>query len=264
MTSLRGCSTLRWKPAVIHLPAHCFSWKGQRRLMSSFQAQSRILIENVIVQSHHRLKGSYFVLKLKSQRIARIVQPGQFVHLRVPPQAEALLRRPFSVFQAQSGSLAILYKPIGKGTQAMAALRPGDEVNLLGPLGHGFPSVRKNTLPILVAGGYGMAALYLVAQRSRVKGIVFVGGARAADILCVSDFRRLGWDARVATEDGSAGRKGLVTHLLDAWLKQERRGREPEFFACGPNGLLQAVCTRAAKGNWSGWISLDRHLGCGL
>jgi len=223
-----------------------------------------MLIENVKVYSHRLLKGGYRLLTLKSSKIAPKVRPGQFVHLRVPPSADAVLRRPFSVFRAQSGRLAIFYKTVGKGTQAMELLRAGDEVNILGPLGNGFPNVCQNSLPVLVAGGYGMAALYLVAQRARVKGIVFVGGKSADDILCTDDFRRLGWDVRVATEDGSAGKKGLVTRILDAWLSHELCGRIPEFFACGPNGLLKAVCKRVERGNWPGWVSMDRHMGCGL
>lgn len=223
-----------------------------------------MFIENTIILNHRLIKGGYRLLMLKSKKIASAVQPGQFVHLRVPSRADAVLRRPFSVFRAQAGRLAILYKTVGKGTQAMESLRTGDKVNLVGPLGNGYPNACRNSLPVLVAGGYGMAALYLVAHRAGVKGIVFVGGKCADDILCVDDFRRLGWNVRVATEDGSAGQKGLVTRILDAWLNKDLRGRTPEFFACGPNGLLKAVCKRADRGNWPGWVSMDRHMGCGL
>lgn len=221
-------------------------------------------IEVAKVKNQRRLKGEYRLLDLDSTAIAAAVQPGQFVHLRVPRLASSVLRRPFSVFKAQPGRLSILYKNIGQGTQAMTELRPGDKVNILGPLGNGFPPPRTGRYPLLVAGGYGMAALYLTAKRSSVKGVVFVGGATADDILCADDFRRLNWDVRIATEDGSAGQKGLVTRILDRWLKTERRGREIEFFACGPNGMLQAVCKRAIKDGWRGWISMDRHMGCGL
>jgi len=223
-----------------------------------------MLIENTIILSHRLIKGGYRLLTLKSKKIAPMVQPGQFVHLRVPPSTDTVLRRPFSVFRAQADRLAILYKTVGKGTQAMEALRTGDKVNLVGPLGNGFPSVRKHRLPLLVAGGYGMAALYLVAQRTRVKGFVFVGGKSADDILCANDFRKLGWNVRVATEDGSAGQKGLVTHILDTWLKKNLRARTPEFFVCGPNGLLKAICERVEQSGWDAWISMDRHMGCGL
>ena len=223
-----------------------------------------MFIENVKVHSHRLLKGGYWLLTLKSKRIAPMVQPGQFLHLRVPPAADAILRRPFSVFRVNGDRLAILYKSVGKGTQAMELLRAGNEVNILGPLGNGFPNVQKNAFPVLVAGGYGMAALYMVAQCARVKGIVFVGGKCADDILCKDDFRRLGWDVRVATEDGSTGKKGLVTRILDAWLNKERHGQQLEFFACGPNDLLKAICKRVQRGGWDGWVSMDRHMGCGL
>lgn len=221
-------------------------------------------IENTVVLSHRIIKGQYRLLTLKSKKIAPMVRPGQFVHLRVPVSANAILRRPFSVYQAQANQLAIIYKTIGKGTKAMETLRPGDKVNLVGPLGTGFPRVGQNKMPLLVAGGYGMAALYLVAQRTRVKGIVFVGGKSAADILCAHDFQKLGWNVRVATEDGSAGQKGLVTRILDTWLKTNLRGRTPEFFVCGPNGLLKAICQRVVGRGWNAWISMDRRMGCGL
>ena len=77
---------------------------------------------------------------------------------------------------------------------------------------------------MLVAGGYGMAALYLLAQRSPQKGIVFVGGRRRVDILCEEEFRALGWEVRVTTEDGSHGEKGLVTQALLTELKRRAPG----------------------------------------
>ncbi len=223
-----------------------------------------ILLEDTRVASHAAVRGGYRLLTLRAPRIAARVRPGQFVHLRVPNLADALLRRPFSVFRAEAGRLALLYKPVGRGTRAMEALRPGETVNLLGPLGYGFPPVSRRRFPILVAGGYGAAALYLLAQRAPVKGLVLIGGARAADLLCAREFRALGWAVRAATEDGSAGTRGLVTDLLDRWLERERRGRVPELFACGPNGMLRAVCARALAGGWRGWVSVDRHMGCGL
>ena len=67
---------------------------------------------------------------------------------------------------------------------------------------------------------------------------------------------------RLATDDGSLGMRGLVTTPLDAWLSDA--AQEPEFFACGPNGMLKAVGERAIAGNWKGWLSLDRHMGCGV
>src|SRR5450759_2843963 len=103
-----------------------------------------MLIENTFILSHRLIKGGYRLLTLKSKKIAPWVLPAHLVHPRLPPLAGAVLRRPFSVFRAQAGRLAIFYKTVGKGTQAMESLRTGDKVNLVGPLGHGYPNVRRN------------------------------------------------------------------------------------------------------------------------
>jgi dihydroorotate dehydrogenase electron transfer subunit len=174
--------------------------------------------ETTTVIEHRIFQGEYRLLKLSSPAIGPLVQPGQFVHLRVPRLADAVLRRPFSVFKADSAGLSILYKSVGKGTAALTTVTEGEEVNLIGPLGTGFPSLSK-TFPVLVAGGYGNAALYLQAAKLPVKGIAFFGGRSAIDILCVDEFKALGWDVRVTTDDGSLGQKGWVTDALDPWLE---------------------------------------------
>jgi dihydroorotate dehydrogenase electron transfer subunit len=205
----------------------------------------------------------YFRLVVRAPRIAPLVQPGQFAHLRIPPLEQALLRRPFSIFQAQGDTFSILYKTVGKGTEALSRMRAADELSAIGPLGRGFtlPEPGGET-PLLVAGGYGMAALYLLAQRSPQKGIVFVGGRRRADILCEEEFRALGWEVRVATEDGSAGEKGLVTQPLIAGLKRGTGKRK--LFACGPTPMLEAVAGIAAEFNVPAELSMDEQMCCGL
>ncbi len=224
----------------------------------------KMQLEESKVLEHCDMQGGYRLLVLDAPGIAPGVQPGQFVHLRIPHLESAVLRRPFSVFKAEGRSLSILYKSVGRGTQVLKSVSPGEAVHLIGPLGHGFPTVGAGRVPVLIAGGYGMAALYLVAKSQPVKGIVFVGGRSAADILCVRDFEALGWPVRVATEDGSLGAQGLVTAALEAWLAGDGRGRTPEFFACGPNGMLKAIGARASAGGWTAWLSMDRHMACGV
>lgn len=215
------------------------------------------------ILANTRDAGPYFRLKVHAPEIAPRVQPGQFVHVRIPPLREALLRRPFSVFQVEGETLSILYKTVGKGTHVLAGMRPGDTLNLIGPLGHGFslPSPGGET-PLLVAGGYGMAAMYLLAQRSPQTGIVFVGGRQHADILCEPEFRALGWEVRVATEDGSSGTKGFVTAPLEVELENRRPGRK--LFACGPTPMLKAVGRLAEKFGLPAELSMDEHMCCGV
>src|SRR5512137_1889497 len=176
--------------------------------------------QTVQIVSNERATDDYFRLVVRAPEIAPLVQPGQFGHLRILPMKEALLRRPFSIYQVSGDTLSILYKMVGHGTEVLSQMRSGEELSMIGPLGHGFTVPRPGgEMPLLVAGGYGMAALYLLAERSPQKGIVFVGGRRRVDILCEKEFTAIGWEVRVTTEDGSHGEKGLVTQPLLAALR---------------------------------------------
>jgi len=219
--------------------------------------------QTVQIVSNERDTDLYFRLVVRAAQIAPLVQPGQFAHVRILPLKHALLRRPFSIFQASADTLSILYKTVGQGTEVLSRMQPGEELSMIAPLGHGFtvPQPGGET-PLLVAGGYGMAALYLLAQRSPQKGIVFVGGRRRVDILCEEEFKALGWEVRVTTEDGSHGEKGLVTHALQAELGRRAPGRK--LFACGPTPMLKAVGRLAAEFNLPAELSLDEHMCCGI
>ena len=209
-----------------------------------------MLEQTVQIVSNERDTDSYFRLVLRAPQIAPLIQPGQFAHVRVLPMKDALLRRPFSIFQVSGDTFSILYKTVGKGTEVLARMRAGEELSVIAPLGHGFTVPKRGgETPLLVAGGYGMAAMYLLAQRSPQKGIVFVGGRRRVDILCEKEFHALGWDVRVTTEDGSHGEKGLVTQPLLAELKRSTKGR------------TQAVCLRP-DGNVEGCRQNRRRIQC--
>lgn len=246
--------------------------------------------EKSVVASHEDAGPGYRFLVLEAPRLAAELTPGQFVHVRVPGLESTALRRPFSVFDADAGRVTLLYKVVGRGTAALAKVLVGDTVEVMGPLGHGFPSSSKG-VPLLVGGGYGVAPLHflakrLIAQKKRqecrfpdsaqpgeaalsplqpVVPILFVGGRTKDDLLALDRFAALGVDVRIATNDGSAGEKGFVTGPLDAVLDGLRaRGEAFELFTCGPDGLLKAVADRAVAAKMPGWISMDRHMVCGV
>ena len=223
------------------------------------------------VISHLDLGGGYRRLVLKTDG-EFTAAPGQFVHLRVPGLEASALRRPFSICDAQEaiGELTILYKTVGRGTVAMNQLKASDEVRVLGPLGHGFP-LKCEGVPLLVGGGFGVAPLYFLAKEllkrgeAKPKPVVFIGGRTAADLLLLEDFSRLGIEVKLATNDGSAGVSGLVTDPLDDVLIDLRgQGQAFELFACGPDPMLKAVALRATGTRSPGWISMDRHMLCGV
>lgn len=220
-------------------------------------------IEKTIVAAHDRVGGDYRALVLDAPGIDACAAPGQFVHLRVPRLDGSVLRRPFSIYRAGDGRLAILYKTVGRGTQAMEAIVRGDTVDIMGPLGNGFPRDIDGGHPVLVAGGYGVAPLSFLARTMTVRGSVFIGGASARDILCTGDFESLGWPVHITTEDGSRGVRGLVTDALDAWLAK-RNGDAPVYYGCGPDGMLRALGERAVAAGHTAWLALDKHMGCGI
>jgi dihydroorotate dehydrogenase electron transfer subunit len=250
-----------------------------------------MLEQTVQIVSNERDTDSYFRLVVRAPKIAPLIQPGQFAHVRVLPLKEALLRRPFSIFQVSGDTFSILYKTVGKGTEVLARMQAGEELSVIAPLGHGFTVPKRGgETPLLVAGGYGMAAMYLLAQRSPQKGIVFVGGRRRVDILCEKEFQALGWDVRVTTEDGSHGKKGIVTQPLLAELRRSRGDeaqtekaesgkrkveinqslltsaptRKLKIYACGPTGMLKAVGKIADEFKVPAELSMDEHMCCGV
>jgi len=212
----------------------------------------------------HTDKGSgYRYLKLRAPGVVAEAQPGQFVHVKVPGMEITALRRPFSIFNAEGEVLELLYKVVGRGTTELAKLAEGADVEVMGPLGHGFPA-KCGGVPLLVGGGFGVAPLYFLARK--LPGAkLFVGGRTANDLLELDRFRELGVEIFPATNDGSAGVQGLVTDPLDDYLiSLKEQGKNFELFACGPDPMLKAVALRATGTGSPGWISMDRHMICGV
>ncbi len=219
--------------------------------------------EKTTVVEHHNFQGDYQILRLAAPTVGPLVKPGQFLHLQIPQMGDRILRRPFSIYKADAEGMSILYKPVGRGTESMRPLQVGDTVDIIGPLGNGYPELAEGKIPVLVAGGYGNAALYLKAKELPVKGVAFFGGRTAEDILCVDEFKALGWDVRPTTNDGSLGTEGLVTDAFDPWM-QKQDVQSLELFVCGPNPMLKAMGDRAIEHNFTAWLSMDKNMACGV
>ncbi|MBN2162637.1 MAG: dihydroorotate dehydrogenase electron transfer subunit [Pontiellaceae bacterium] len=219
--------------------------------------------ETATVLEHDNFQGDYRILRLAAPTVGPLVVPGQFLHLQIPQLGDRILRRPFSIYKAGAEGVSILYKPVGRGTEAMKPLKAGDSVDIIGPLGNGYPQMTEGKIPVLVAGGYGNAALYLKARDLPIKGVAFFGGRTAQDILCIEEFKALGWDVRPTTNDGSLGVEGLVIDAFDPWMK-DQNARDLELFVCGPNPMLKAMGDRAIEHDFTAWLSLDKNMACGV
>jgi dihydroorotate dehydrogenase electron transfer subunit len=199
-------------------------------------------------------------------------KPGQFVMLRISEGLEPLLRRPFSVHKLiqkddHVEGIEVLYKTVGKGTRLLAARKPGETLDILGPLGSSFvlpPSARK---VFIVAGGMGVAPMVFLAQHLAANGLappnceVFLGGRTGEDLLCMDEFAALDLPVHTTTDDGSAGDQCLVTHPVDIALSDRR----PDIvFACGPLQMLDCVIGIAGAHGISCQVSIETAMACGM
>lgn len=210
------------------------------------------------------LKGDYRRIVFHAPSIADAASPGQFVHVRIPALKDRILRRPFSIcgYDPGKGTLTIVYKIVGAGTAELARMRPGEICDVMGPQGNGYPMPDASVTPILVAGGYGSAATLPLAVRSVNKGMLLLGARSDADLILADEYEKVGYDVRLATQDGSVGYHGLVTGLLDRALADAPA--KPVLYACGPTGMLMALGKLAQTLSVTAYLSLDQHMCCGV
>jgi len=212
-------------------------------------------------------QGDYRHLVIRAPAIARTAQPGQFVMIRIHDNTEPLLPRPFSIFRArhQGGdTIEVLYKVVGFGSAQLAVKRPGERLDVTGPLGRPFTLRRRDSPQWLVGGGYGVGPMVFMAERLkpwRSSVLAFVGARHKEAVLCVRDFKKAGVPVLISTDDGSLGEKGQVTDLIKREL-QKTAGR-PCLYACGPLPMLKAVAELAMRYRLPCEVSLEETMGCG-
>ena len=215
--------------------------------------------------------GDNHLLALRSREIAGSAKPGQFVMAGpVDSLSDPLLKRALAVYSipgADGEVLTLLIKVVGPGTRQLAALREGDRVALIGPLGNGFDtSLARGRVSLLVAGGVGIASVFLLAKELGDAGeeVHLLYGARSArDLVGLRDFQDLGIRVRVATEDGTRGVRGRVTRILEPYL---RRWPAPELalYTCGPNPMMEAVSRLASDHGVGCQVSVETPMACGF
>jgi dihydroorotate dehydrogenase electron transfer subunit len=217
-------------------------------------------------------------LRLHSPELARAIRPGQFLMLRLPGTSDPLLGRPFALYdtvldaQGQAAALDVVYLVVGKLTGLLAGLRPGDPVEVWGPLGNGFPELSGLDHVGLVAGGIGQTPFLayvreLLGQRGyggrparrAVQRVSLSYGVRTAELAaCVEDFRSAGAVVHLASDDGSLGFRGFVTQLL------EKHEPPRHLVGCGPEPMLKALTALARRWNVPCHLSLETPMACGV
>ncbi|MCK5845210.1 MAG: dihydroorotate dehydrogenase electron transfer subunit [Victivallales bacterium] len=223
------------------------------------------MLEECEIESNEVLKGDYRKVVFKAPGIAPEVKPGQFAHVQIAKLRDRILRRPFSIcgVNETAGTLVLVYKIVGEGTAALARLAPGERCSFLAPRGTPFSIPGGKEKPVIVAGGYGSAATLILAKRSVNPGFLLLGAKTSEDLILIDEFEKIGFDVRVATEDGSQGAKGLVTDLLCEILGGSDTANLA-IKACGPHGMLMAVGKMLLNAGLDGELSLDHLMCCGV
>ena len=217
---------------------------------------------NSKITKNFKIASDYYKMSLDAPSIAKRARPGQFVNIRISEKYEPLLRRPFGVHKVQGKKIEILYEVVGKGTKLLSKKKPGEKLDILGPLGNGF-SMLDRRHSILVAGGMGVAPLIFLAEKlAGNQSLVLIGAKKRSQVLCEEEFKKLGCDVKIATDDGSCGFKGLVTRLLKKNLSN--RNRPSVIFACGPKPMLKEIIKISKKYRISAQVSLEEHMACGV
>ena len=236
-----------------------------------------------LVVEHECMARNTWRMRLHCPEIAAQILPGQFFMIRLPGRSDPLLGRPFAlydVYENDSGQAVGVdfgYVVVGKMTSLLESLRPGDSVEVWGPLGNGFPLPPVGHL-IIVAGGIGQTPFLAVireALKRRSYGsparevtqspqrITVCYGVRSKEYLAgVNEFQREAIDLRIATDDGSAGHQGFVTELLQQLIADPNSNTV--VYCCGPEPMMRAVSRLTTSAGTPCWLSLETPMACGF
>jgi dihydroorotate dehydrogenase electron transfer subunit len=205
--------------------------------------------------------------------LERFPIPGTFLHIKPNTTGtDPLLRRAFSIFDYDqaTGVVDVLYKVVGRGTEVLSRVWPGETLDVLGPLGNGFDLPLTIDRLVLVAGGVGIPPVYLLAKSHLSQGFdgnkisYLCGLTTVAEKTMADRLEKLPINLQFATDDGSFGFKGFVSELLRARLDDGSLGINPVICACGPDGMLKAVQTIARAYGKKCYLSLESIMPCGV
>jgi dihydroorotate dehydrogenase electron transfer subunit len=240
----------------------------------------------VTVQQNVRLARDTFRVRFDCPEIARRIVPGQFVMLRLAGYNDPLLGRPLALYDTVLGpqgtpqGLDVVYLVLGRMTGKLARFQPGQELEIWGPLGNGFPPPGdddSNDHLLMVAGGIGQTPFLALAQEylgRRTYGdparavrparrVTLCYGARNAEYLAgVADFERLAVQVRISTDDGTAGHHGRVTEIMQQVIEEDPRG--VRIVCCGPEPMMAAVAQISAQMQVPCQVSLETPMACGI
>ncbi|KJR96247.1 MAG: hypothetical protein VR68_15150 [Peptococcaceae bacterium BRH_c4a] len=223
--------------------------------------------KNTAIIKNDEVMPGHWLLCLDSPDIARAASPGQFLHVRCSRTLDPLLRRPLSIYCAdrERGRVYILYRAAGRGTALLAGMRPGDRLDVMGPLGKGYTLPSPGRSVAVIGGGIGAAPLFFLLSEikaiysGRLENVAVFLGAATGELLLASQTAALGFSPYTATDDGTVGFKGSV---IDLYI-DTNGSKVDRIYACGPPPMLKSL-SRALGPDIRAEVSVEERMGCGV
>lgn len=208
-----------------------------------------------VIRSIDRINNSAYRLVFQSE-IAEKAKPGQFVHIKCG-QAR-ILRRPISICGAANETVDIVFEVRGEGTDWLASRKTGDTLDILGPLGNGFPETGGRIL--LAGGGIGVPPLLFVAK-TRQNSDAVLGFRSEENAMLMESFSRVCDEVYITSDDGSIGQRGFAADAVKTAIEKQAYSA---IYACGPKAMLKSVADVAARFAVPCYVSLEERMGCGV
>jgi dihydroorotate dehydrogenase electron transfer subunit len=216
------------------------------------------------IRENRPLNGNHNLLSLANLDPMQEPLPGQFYMLEVAKGTDPLLKRAFSLFRRTPEGIQILYRIKGKGTSLLRDMKEGATVDLVGPLGNGYPLPSGDQSPLVIAGGIGIASVFSLVEKLSKKAFVFYGARIEEELFMTDELGKIYRELVVCTDDGSCGVRGTVVDVLHDFIRKRDGIHQPVIYACGPNVMLGEIAKAAAAYAIKAYVSLEEHMACGI
>jgi dihydroorotate dehydrogenase electron transfer subunit len=239
--------------------------------MSKVRMAKDIYIGEIL--KNEEIQPQYFLMKVALPVAFGEPMPGQFVMIRIVGIAEPFLGRPISIYSFRRKKsfyeIELLYRVVGKGTQILAGLISRSQVEIHGPLGGSYKVFPEKEKIVFIAGGIGVAPLSLLAQHLCKNVCIapacmsfYLGAQTAKEIVGLDKLTGLCNNMQICTDDGTLGRKALVTSAFQKDIKKYDPA-STAVYACGPKGMMRALAGILGKSNFNCQVSLEERMACG-
>lgn len=193
-------------------------------------------------------------------------EPGQFYMIGTGGDGyDPLLKRPFSLLRKKGSGVQMLYRIKGRGTMMIRDVKEGSVIDVLGPLGNPYPMPENESVPIIVAGGIGIASVFSLAEKFSRTAYIFYGARTQSELMFLEELKGFAKELFISTDDGSYGKKGTIVDVLaDFFTRNSSLVTRHLIYACGPAPLFRSLCEVVRNKGVKTYVSLEENMACGV